>query len=284
MKTSIEDIILQNDKREISNLRNLLEENFCDQSAELIISNPNTALITTGFFIIGANQPETDGPPGAVAIGDSLESIGFKVIYITDKISSFVMRKLTNSEVLEFPITDHASSKKISKQIIDSIQPSILISIERCGFTSEKKYKNMAGKDISKNNAKIDYLFDYNIPSVGIGDGGNEIGMGNLQVDIPKLISKVKDPCVTKTSKLIISSVSNWGAYGLITALSIKVKKNLLPTLDDEAIRINTSVQSGAVDGFSKMNINKVDSFTLEENLNKLHQLHQLLQKLKISN
>ena len=284
MKPTIEDIILENDKREISKLRTLLEKNYCEQAAELIVANPKTAIITTGFFITGPNKPETDGPPGAIAIGNSLESIGFQVKYVTDEISSFVMKNLTNCEVIEFPITNHDTSKKISRKIIDTFHPSILISIERCGFTSKKRYKNMAGLDISENNAKIDYLFENKIPSIGIGDGGNEIGMGNLKAHIPKLMPKVQDPCVTQTSKLIISSVSNWGGYGLITALSIKSNKNLLPSLSDETIRINKSVELGAVDGFSKMNINKVDSFTIEENINKLKKLHQLLKTLKVPN
>jgi hypothetical protein len=33
--------------------------------------------------------------------------------------------------------------------------------------------------------ARLDYLFDSGTPSVGIGDGGNEIGMGNLAEIIP---------------------------------------------------------------------------------------------------
>jgi len=284
LETTIEDIILENDKRTISNLRPLLEKNYCEQAAELIISNPKKAIITTGFFITGPNKPETDGPSGAIALGNSLESIGFHVTYVTDEISSFVIKNLTNAEVIEFPITNHESSKTFSKKILHSIQPSILISIERCGFTLEKKYKNMAGLDISENNAKIDYLFKNKIPSIGIGDGGNEIGMGNLKTNIPILMPKVQEPCVTQTSKLIISSVSNWGGYGLIAALSIKSNKNLLPSLGDETIRINKSVELGAVDGFSKKNINKVDSFTIEENINKLEKLHQLLKTLKIPN
>ena len=108
--------------------------------------------------------------------------------------------------------------------------------------------------------------------------------MGNLNTHIPILMPNVKEPCVTQTSKLIISSVSNWGGYGLITALSMKSNKNLLPSVNDETNRINKSVELGAVDGFSKMNINKVDSFTIEENINKLKKLHQLLKTLKIPN
>ena len=63
-------------------------------------------------------------------------------------------------------------------------KPSVLIAIERCGFTSDKKYRNMHGNDISEYNARVDYLFSDDTPSVGIGDGGNEIGMGNLEQEI----------------------------------------------------------------------------------------------------
>src|SRR5215470_17346221 len=40
-------------------------------------------LITTGFSV-GPGLPETDGPPGAAALGRALRALGAQVIYITD--------------------------------------------------------------------------------------------------------------------------------------------------------------------------------------------------------
>ena len=96
----------------------------------------------------------------------------------------------------------------------------MLIAIERCGLTHESLYRNMHGQDITAYNARIDHLFTDHPYSVGIGDGGNEIGMGSLASEIPSIPTLVKLPCVTSTTKLIVTSVSNWGGYGLVAAIS----------------------------------------------------------------
>ena len=39
----------------------------------------------TGFYILAAEAAETDGPPGAIVIGNALQSIGYEVVYVTDR-------------------------------------------------------------------------------------------------------------------------------------------------------------------------------------------------------
>ena len=73
---SIEDIILDRDRRGIAALRPHVPADFCDRAAELVLDKPGTVLIATGFYILAAAAPETDGPPGAVAIGRALEALG----------------------------------------------------------------------------------------------------------------------------------------------------------------------------------------------------------------
>jgi hypothetical protein len=120
-------------------------------------------------------------------------------------------------------------------------------------------------------------LFSPDRPSVGIGDGGNEIGMGNLESEIPTVPTLVKIPCVTRNTKLIISSVSNWGGYGLVAALSHRRGQNLLPSVEAEQGLIKRTVDAGAVDGMSTKQEYKVDGFTLEENSQTLVRLHEFL-------
>ncbi|MCE2465412.1 MAG: DUF4392 domain-containing protein, partial [Dehalococcoidia bacterium] len=59
---TIEDIILANDGRGISALRPHLEPNYCEKAASCLLDNPGTVLIATGFYIMAAGAPETDGP------------------------------------------------------------------------------------------------------------------------------------------------------------------------------------------------------------------------------
>ncbi len=282
---SIEDIILDRDRRGISALRPHLPDDFCGQAAELILQNPGTAIIVTGFYILAAEAAETDGPPGAIVIGDALQSIGYQVVYVTDRYTAPIMSAVAGSDarVVDFPIAGDTESKSFARSLVTELNPSVIISIERCGLTSEGLYRNMHGQDISPYNARLDYLFDGPVPSVGIGDGGNEIGMGNLASIIPTIPSLVKIPCVTQTTRLVTSSVSNWGGYGLVAALSERRGENLLPSVEADQDLIKRTVDQGAVDGMSNKPEYKVDGFTLEENSQTLVQLHEHLEKRGVS-
>ncbi|MBN19420.1 MAG: hypothetical protein CL758_08115 [Chloroflexi bacterium] len=279
MLSSIEDIILSNDGRGISNLRNGLVENFCTDAASFILQNKGIVVITTGFYIARAGASETDGPPGAIAIGNALEDIGYKVVYVSDKYTIQYLSKIKrdNAIVIEFPISDDDSSKQFANNFLLEYNPNLLISIERCGFDKTFSYRNMHGVDFSKYNAKIDYLFNNQINSIGIGDGGNEIGMGKFINKIIETPSLVKYPSLTKTSLTIISSVSNWGGYGLVAALSNKIGSNLLISVEEEIEFIKTIVDMGAVDGFSGQKQYKVDGFNLQDNSFALINLHKLV-------
>lgn len=276
---TIEDIILDRDRRGISQLRQYLPADFCDRAARLILDNPGVALIATGFYILDAGLVETDGPPGAIAIGGALEKLGYDVVYVTDAHGLAVMEgtKSASARVVEFPIADDAESEQFAKRLIADLNPSVVIAIERCGFTDERKFRNMRGRDITPYNARIDYLFSNHPRSVGIGDGGNEIGMGNLAQEVTTVESLVKIPCVTQVSELILASVSNWGGYGLAASLSKLSGKNLLPSVDEDMTVIRKTVDIGAVDGMSAKQEYKADGFTLEENAQTIRQLQTLL-------
>jgi hypothetical protein len=281
----IENIILSHDNRGISALRKYLPVNCYAEAAMSVLKNikrhPRPAIITTGFYIPGAKAPETDGPPGAIAISRALNALGVDVIYVTDKFtqSLFTDDITGKSDVIDFPIADHDISEQIARNLVNDIQPSIIVAIERCGLTRNKTYLNMAGKDITEQTAKIDYLFFGRENTLGIGDGGNEIGMGNLAQYIPAVDSLPDDPALTTVTTLLIASISNWGGYGLVAALSRIVKKNLLPSIDWEKDIIKHCVAKGAVDGVSGRQIHAVDSFDLEKNAWALTQLNQLLKE-----
>ena len=276
---TVEDIILDHDGRGMTHLRPFLAADFCDDAARLIMSTSGPAMIVTGFYIMGAKLPETDGPPGALAIGRAIQALGRPVVYVTDKVTLSVMQGLAGdeAEVVDFPIADEETSKEYASQLLTRIKPGVVISIERCSLTADGAYLNMRGLDISEWNARVDHLFTDHPATVGIGDGGNEIGMGNLAKEIPGVETLPDNPAATKASKLVISSVSNWGGYGLAASLSKLAGRNLLPTLDQEADSLRRTVDLGSVDGFSTEAKYYVDGFSLEENGELLGRLHALL-------
>ncbi|MDE2844459.1 MAG: DUF4392 domain-containing protein [Chloroflexota bacterium] len=274
---TIEDLILSEDKRGVSQLRPFLPEDFCDRTARYILEHPGRVAIVTGFYILTAGQHETDGPPGALAIGSALQALGNDVTYVTDVHTAPMLRGWLGDSagVVEFPIAGDAESRASARSLIDELRPDLLISIERCGRNASDVYLNMLSRDITEFTARLDYLFELGIPSVGIGDGGNEIGMGNVVEHIPPVATLPDEPAISTVDRLLIASVSNWGGYGLVAALSLLAGRNLLPSVEAENRLITRMVDEGAVDGGSGLSRYYVDNFTLEENGELLELLHQ---------
>ena len=173
-------------------------------------------------------------------------------------------------------MTGVEESKRHASELLAQLQPDLLISIERCGRNRNDEYLNMRGRSITENTARVDYLFDGSVPSVGIGDGGNEIGMGNLVDVIPSVDSLPDDPAISRVDRLVIASVSNWGGYGLVAAISRLVGRNLLPTADSESSMVQGMVDAGAVDGTTGDAVPTVDNFSMDENGALLARLHAL--------
>ena len=278
---TIEDIILSEDRRGVSELRHLLPADFCDRAARYILDHPGRVAIITGFYILTAGKHETDGPPGAIAIGNALQSLGSEVTYVTDEHTSPMMREWLreSARVVEFPIADEEVSRREAHRLLEDLSPDLLITIERCGRNAGDVYLNMLSRDITEYTARLDYLFELGVPSVGIGDGGNEIGMGNLAAHIPPVDRLPDEPAITEVDRLLLASVSNWGGYGLVAAMSRMVGRNLLPSVEEDARLITQMVDDGAVDGGSGINRYYVDNFTLEENGELLGLLHEKVEE-----
>ena len=276
---TVEDIILSSDQRGISLLRKYLQKEFCTKAAVTVLDNPGTVIITTGFYIRSAGYIETDGPPGAIAIGRALNKLDYRVVYVTDKYGMKALESIAepSSIIYEFPILDSEASNILASNICNEFDPSIMIAVERCGINELGKYSNMHGQDITPYTAKIDCLFQNKITSIGIGDGGNEIGMGNLYAQVKDNSKLVRFPTTIEVDELVIASVSNWGAYGLIAAISLIKNQNLLVSVEEELEIINTLVGLGVVDGMSGKPESIVDGFDLDSNSKILQNLHSFL-------
>ncbi len=280
---TIEDIILDNDRRGISALRPHLPADFCAQAARHLLDHPGPVIIATGFYILMGDAPETDGPPGAFAIGDAVRALGHSAAYVADApmarmMSSWLSQRDDPSTVIDFPVSDDAArNEQTARRTIDDHKPSLVVSIERCAPDAQGIYRNMRGVDISDKTARIDRLFELGIPSIGIGDGGNEIGMGNLQSVVQSVDPLPDHPAVTSCDHLIAASTSNWGGYGLVAALSVAVGRNLLPNIETDTACIRYLVDSGAVTGVTGAHDYLVDEFTLEQNAAVLQRLHDFV-------
>ncbi len=235
---------------------------LCLKAAEVLeksISRDGTVFLTSGFPILPDEKQETDGPPGTIILARVLEKLDSDPVILSEKSYLDVYKALAeqvglNHVVFETLPIDRDRAKEFCFSILDRYSPDVLISVEKPGMTSENLYYDMKGKDISDIVGKADFLFqkaeEKNIPTVGIGDGGNEIGMGNIMNAVKKSV-KNGETIASETSvdSLMVSNVSNWGAYAITAALSILRENVLLHKSQLEKNLIQTCLEYGCVDG-----------------------------------
>lgn len=234
----------------------------------------DTVVIVTGFAIKAAEIGETDGPPGALALANALECLNKRVVIVTDKYSEVFIRegvKLLRLNALIYIFKENNESQQ-ADEIIEKYKPNHIIAIERPGRNVNNKCYSMLGEDITSFCPNTDFLFikakEQNIPTSAVGDGGNEIGMGKVMNLVQKYVYKGNIICAQfDTDNLIIAGVSNWGAYGICSALSIINDKMVMFDEDVYEEIMNEIVKAGAVDGCSKKNEPTVDGLSYEENL-----------------
>lgn len=233
-------------------------------SAAKSLSKGREILIATGFYTASAGVVETDGPPGTAVLAYALEQSGKKVRIITDDHAESVIKKALESidsiaAVEGFPCGEIPDSDKIL-----SNETTHFIALERPGKSSDGKYYNFRGTDISSYVAPFDETFieasSKDIVTIGIGDGGNELGMGNVSPMIDEHIAPGRAfSCNVKSDICICAGVSNWAGYALAALLSGMEGINLMPHEDRFGLMISSIVKAGAVDGVTGLSCETVD-------------------------
>jgi len=134
----------------------------------------------------------------------------------------------------------------------------------------------MRGRNITMYTSPAHRLFEEagrqtpRIATVGIGDGGNEIGMGKIPWDVIRrnIPNGGRVACRVATDHLIVCGVSNWGAYGL--AAGVRLLRGAAPDselfdLERERSILRMMVEGGPlVDGISGRPELSVDGFPFE--------------------
>jgi len=270
LSRKIEAIVLQHGDRGMNRLYRSLMPGYCGRAAQMILDHRGTVLIGTGFPVSGSF--ESDGPIGAIALYRVLQELGSTPVFVcAPPISRILARDFTTHEL---SFSDWPSSRVDARKALAHLQPSLIVSIERPGVAADGRYYNMHGKDISAFTAKFDlFLTESTCPSIGFGDGGNEIGMGNLR---DALVELDIIPAVTRCDELVIASVSNWGVYGVIAALCKLTQRDLFVYIDPRAI-VEYLVANGCVDGVTVRPEASEDGFPIAVGIAIIDQLRRLV-------
>jgi len=276
------------------------------------VKNGDTVIITTGFRVLPQKVQETDGPLGAAALAKSLiKAFDANPIVVIEEPSREIMastlralginpvmneadfKKGENSVlILDFPF-ELENAIEAAKRIVEKYKPSLVFATEKAGRNVKGEYHTMRGVNISSFHAKIEPLIEEarsrGILTIGVGDGGNEVGMGNIREAIEKFVPYAKEcqcPCKggiaaeSKVDLLVVASISNWGVYGIEACIAALTENmEALHTAEEEEEMLRNSIKAGAVDGVTSKPELSVDSAPLKVHTSIIRILEGLIGK-----
>jgi hypothetical protein len=264
-----------------------------------------TVAVFTGFFIPTGTPPasETDGPLGTRFFTEALAHLHHRTVVITDVPTEPAMRVGLRELGLEGEPYLHATTHIADgrPRVVVLTVPGVqhpwhvfaaldwfscvhvhqirhVVSVERVGPSHrDGRCYSMRGRDITDETAPMHHLIhecQWRTPrlhTIGVGDGGNEIGMGRVPwATIARNIPNGdRIACRVPTDHLIVAGVSNWGAYAL--AAGIYVLRGVTPPPDlfdpdREREILEVMVREGPlVDGVTGKQTATVDGLTWEE-------------------
>ena len=247
LSRTVEDILVARDLRGMRSVQAYLEPGYCLRAARILDRCRGHVLIGTGFPVV--ETFETDGPVGAIALYRALEFTGATPVLVCGRPLSAALA--AHFRVHEIRVGDHDRREQEAEEALRGFRPEAIVSIERPGQAADGGYYNMRGESISAYTACFDsFVRQCDCPTIAIGDGGNEIGMGKVAAALERLDIV---PSTTGCDELIVADVSNWGAYGIIAFLALWRGRDLLGEIDPlELLRFVSNL--GSVDGVTRVN------------------------------
>lgn len=264
-------------------------------TAELLrdrVSPGDVVLLATGW----PDRPwvserifETDGPAGAAALARSLNLAcgAVPIVAVEEGLVPLMERVVRGAGLVALPPneaeraarSDHpihaaavipwpadlAAARNEARKAIDAFHPAAVVAIEKGGMNRQGRIHTRRGYDVTEPIAKIDPLIEAareaDVLTVGIGDGGNEIGMGNIRDEIRRTIPNgdvCACPCKggiapeTEVDALVVAAVSNWGAYGAEACLSFLTEvPEAMHDASLETLALQAAADAGLMDGIT---------------------------------
>lgn len=200
----------------------------------------STIVFLPGFPTFGTYIAEQDGPVGASMLARVLaELFEARVVVLTDGRQvdmvkgTFMGAGFSIADSLDEVVHNHQAliegikenTQVDASELLDKYRPAAVIAIERPSRNIEGKYMSMKGIDLSHKIARLDEIVieakRRGVVTIGVGDGGNELGCGLIREDVSKyhpngkvIASNVSTDC------LVFASISNLGSYGIAGAVA----------------------------------------------------------------
>lgn len=265
--------------------------------------------ILTGFVLLPHKVPEMDGMVSSMLLARALV-LAFDAkpiivcpvdcvqavkncaavvgLHIYEDIAT--VRELPMSMGVVSFTKDASHAAAAADALLAQGMPAAVVSIEAPGANDAGVYHNASGMDVSVLEAKTDALWaklrELGVPSVAIGDLGNEIGMGKIADHIRSFVpftAHGECSCGCKggilaqstADSIITATCSDWGCYGLMAALAYLLRNiDILHTEEMEAEVMRAASRSGLIDMTGSL-LPGIDGFNLKMNVSILSLMRQ---------
>jgi hypothetical protein len=193
--------------------------------------------------------------------------------------------------VQAFPL-GRAAGEAEARRIVDEFKPTAMVFIEKAGPNQHGIFHSIMGTgrgdDMMANaHCLVDIAKAEGILTIGIGDGGNEIGFGLVAEavrDIQPYGRVCQCPCkggvatITGTDVLVAAAVSNWGAYGIAAMIAALVKDpDVLHDTAAEHRMLVECVKAGGMDGAVARLVPMVDGTSADVQTSLITILHEIV-------
>ena len=225
---------------------------IASMAAETLVGNSGRGDCV--FLCTGAGYPpemphgENDGPPGVAVLARALYyGFGIVPVYLVEDLHAPPV--IASSEAAGVTVRDVETARDRAlggalvalpanagrDQIASAFarcRPKALLCAERLGpnenGVTNYSTKTIAHPDVLDFGAVIEVARDLGVPTIGIGDNGNEVGFGAIFEFMSTFHPYGKEnnpldvggvPTVTATDILFPCSISNWGCYAIASVL-----------------------------------------------------------------
>jgi hypothetical protein len=258
----VERALLRPGARDVTGLAAAVPGQFARLAEELAAAGRAGSRVglVTGVHIAWAPVPaaETDGPVGTAVLAAALAVLGAEPVVLTDEpcaqVTAACLEVLGAGRPEVLPVS--ADEGRVRARVA-ALGLSHLVAVERLGPAADGRVLTMRGVDVTGSTAPLHAAFALpGLVTGAVGDGGNEIGMGNVPADVVAACIAHGDriACRVPVDALVVAGTSNWGCAGLVAGLARLAPGHrdalaalLAPEVDARVLAAATA--AGAIDG-----------------------------------